>query len=183
MRIIAGSAKRREIRVPKALVRPTTDRTREAVFSMITHFLSNARVLDLFAGAGSLGMEALSRGAASCDFIELNKSCARVIEENLQNLKLDGGRVIVSDAIQYKSRASTQYDLIFADPPYWKQIGDRDFAAELLEGMTDLLSSKGLLIIEVSDLYSVEVPANLKIVDERTYGSCKVIYIQKNENG
>ena len=90
MRIIAGSAKRREIKVPKAVVRPTTDRTREALFSMIHAYVDGAKVLDLFAGAGSLGMEALSRGAASCDFVDMNKVCTTVIQENLKSLNLSG---------------------------------------------------------------------------------------------
>lgn len=181
MRIIAGSAKRREIKVPKALVRPTTDRTREAMFSMISSFLPHARVLDIFAGSGALGLEALSRGAQSCDFVELHKSCAQIVEDNIKNLRLKGGSVILADALKFITRTVQPYDLIFADPPYWKQQGDFDFVAELLKKAQNSLTPDGLCVIEVSKHYTLNVPPAWQKIDERVYGSCKVIFLQHNE--
>ncbi|MGJ8671367.1 16S rRNA (guanine(966)-N(2))-methyltransferase RsmD [Rubritalea sp.] len=183
MRIIAGSAKRREIKVPKAVVRPTTDRTREALFSMVHAYIDSAKVLDLFAGAGSLGLEALSRGAVSCDFVDMNKICTMVVSENLQSLKLAGGAVVTADVLGYVKRARGCYDLIFADPPYYKNPGDRDFVSELLaeENLYQIITSDGLLVVEVDAKHNPTIPACWKQLDKRRYGSCSIIFLQKVE--
>jgi 16S rRNA (guanine966-N2)-methyltransferase len=184
MRIIAGSAKRREIKVPNAVVRPTTDRTREALFSMIHSYVDGAKVLDLFAGAGSLGLEALSRGAASCDFVDMNKICTKVVNENLTVLDLRGGSVVTADVLAHVKRARGEYDLIFADPPYYKQAGDRDFVSEILaeENLTQILAKDGLLVVEVDSQHSPNIPASWKQLDQRRYGSCAIIFLQKVES-
>lgn len=181
MRIIAGIAKRREIKVPKAVLRPTTDRTREALFSMLQHYLDGAKVLDMFAGAGSLGMEALSRGAQSCDFVESNGVCGKVIRENLKQLGLSGGNVIGLDAIAYIQRNQTNYDLIFADPPYYKTQGDHDFVSELLElpNLLESLADDGLCVMEVDSRHEPRVPSTWDLVDRRSYGSCSIIFLRK----
>ncbi|MFC5050222.1 16S rRNA (guanine(966)-N(2))-methyltransferase RsmD [Rubritalea spongiae] len=183
MRIIAGSAKRREIKVPKAVVRPTTDRTREALFSMIHAYVESAKVLDLFAGAGSLGIEALSRGAASCDFVDMNKICTMCVQENLQKLDLRGGVVVTADVLGHVKRLSGQYDIIFADPPYYKKPGDRDFVSELLaeENLAQILAVDGLLIVEVDAKHSPDVPKQWKQLDKRRYGSCVIMFLQRIE--
>lgn len=182
MRIIAGSAKRREIKVPKAVVRPTTDRTREALFSILHHHVPDAKVLDLFAGAGSLGMEALSRGATSCDFVDLDRACTRVIEGNLKTLNLKGGSVLNADVLSCIQRSKSTYDLIFADPPYYKNPGERDFASEILaeENLANILADDGLLIVEIDSRHRPNVPASWEVVDQRSYGSCSVIFLRKS---
>ncbi|WP_018970091.1 16S rRNA (guanine(966)-N(2))-methyltransferase RsmD [Rubritalea marina] len=180
MRIIAGTAKRREIKVPKAVVRPTTDRTREALFSMLQHHTAEAKVLDLFAGAGSLGMEALSRGAQSCDFVEQQGACQKVIRENLASLQLPHGQVIGMDVLTFVKRNQSVYDIVFADPPYYKVPGDRDFASELFE-MPELLRALGeggLFVLEVDVKHEPEIPKSWELVDRRKYGGCSILILR-----
>jgi 16S rRNA (guanine966-N2)-methyltransferase len=184
MRIIAGSAKRREIRVPNAVVRPTTDRTREALFSILQSYVNGARVLDLFAGAGSLGMEALSRGAKSCDFVDANKVCTRVISDNLNQLHLNGGMVHLSEAQKYIQKSRGEYDLIFADPPYFTSPGDRDFVQEMLaeSNLVEMLADDGLMVVEVDANHDPQMPPAWEQIDRRRYGSCVIIFIRKKED-
>ncbi|MGB1260756.1 MAG: RsmD family RNA methyltransferase, partial [Akkermansiaceae bacterium] len=105
MRIISGTARRREIRVPKDVARPSTDRLREALFSILNQRVEGARVLDLFAGSGALGLECLSRGASSCAFVDASRESARVIKQNLTNTKLAGGHVSHADVFKHLSSA------------------------------------------------------------------------------
>jgi 16S rRNA (guanine966-N2)-methyltransferase len=181
MRIIAGSAKRREIKVPKELVRPTTDRTREALFSILAQYVAEAEVLDIFAGAGSLGLESLSRGAKSCDFVDKSWACTRVIDSNLLKLKLKGGSVINLDAISYIRRSIGMYDLIFCDAPYYKVAGERDFVREILaeENLSKILRGEGLLVLETDSRYSLTLPPHWQSIDRRIYGGCAIHFLKK----
>ncbi|MEO8616705.1 MAG: RsmD family RNA methyltransferase, partial [Luteolibacter sp.] len=97
MRIIAGKAGRTAIKVPSAVARPTTDFVRQAVFSILGEKVENARVLDLFAGSGALGLEALSRGAATCTFVDEHRQATQVITENLAKARLNGGHAVKSE--------------------------------------------------------------------------------------
>lgn len=118
MRIVAGSHKGARIFAPKRRdTRPTSDRVREAVFAILGS-VEDATVLDLFAGSGALGLEALSRGAASAVFVESDAAAVAAIERNLDKLRLDGARVVRSDALRYLARADDRYDVVFVDPPY-----------------------------------------------------------------
>src|SRR5690606_13224230 len=104
MRIIAGKAGRLAIKVPSAVARPTTDFVRQAIFSILAERVVDARVLDLFAGSGALGLEALSRGARSCVFVDEHRQAATVIAENLKRARLEGGRVVRSEAATFLKR-------------------------------------------------------------------------------
>src|SRR5437764_904886 len=106
MRIISGTAGSIVIRVPDAVTRPTTDRVREAVFSMMGEAFEGARVLDLFAGSGAMGLEALSRGAREAFFVEQHTGAAEVIQENLKRARLQGGRTIKAEALAALRRLS-----------------------------------------------------------------------------
>ncbi|MGB2875241.1 MAG: 16S rRNA (guanine(966)-N(2))-methyltransferase RsmD, partial [Gaiellaceae bacterium] len=121
MRIVAGSRKGHTIYAPKGLeTRPTGDRVREAAFNLIGP-VDGASVLDLFAGSGALGLEALSRGAARAVFVESDREACRAIERNLDKLRLTGAVVICQDArtaLAADAAASRRYDLVLADPPY-----------------------------------------------------------------
>ncbi|PYP39921.1 MAG: 16S rRNA (guanine(966)-N(2))-methyltransferase RsmD [Gemmatimonadetes bacterium] len=120
LRIIAGEFKGRRIKTPTGKVRPTSDRVREAWFSILQQSLPAARVLDLFAGSGALGFEALSRGAVSVDFVENGKASLAAIRDNATTLNV-GDRVTIhrSDALRFAERLQpAQYDIAFADPPY-----------------------------------------------------------------
>jgi 16S rRNA (guanine966-N2)-methyltransferase len=121
MRIVAGEWRGRTIRPPKDdRVRPTADRVREAWMSIVRQSIPEALVLDLFAGSGALGLEALSRGAARCDFVEVSQASLRALRENVDTLGA-GGRVVIhrGDAVRFLGGlAEDAYDLAFADPPY-----------------------------------------------------------------
>lgn len=121
MRIVAGRWRGRRIGAPAGdLVRPTGDRVREAWMSIVHHLLPDARVLDLCAGSGALGLEALSRGAATCDFVEQAPRALRTIEANLAALGgHPGARIVREDAVRFvRALAPGAYDVAFADPPY-----------------------------------------------------------------
>ena len=124
MRIIAGEWRGRQVAAPKGdSVRPTLDRVREAWMSMVHTSLPEARVLDLFAGSGALGLEALSRGAASVDFVENDPRTFRVLKENVEALGA-GERCTLyrQDALKFLKSAGFPYDIAFADPPYRKEL-------------------------------------------------------------
>lgn len=170
--------------MPKAVVRPTTDRTREALFSILSFRVEGARVLDLFAGSGALGMEALSRGAKSCTFVDGDRACVRVIQENLKDLRLEGGNVLNADAVQYCKRLNGEYDLIFADPPYKKSLGDRDFVTEIMSepALLEAMASDGLLLAEMDSSVSFVCPDGWRQLDVRKYGGCAIHIFQKEES-
>lgn len=120
MRVIAGTAKGVQLKTPDGmLTRPTTDRVKEALFSIIQFELPGAKVLDLFGGTGQLGIEAVSRGAKSAVEIDSREDACRLIRENVKRTKMDSSiRVIRSDYKKYLQTAKEQFDIIFLDPPY-----------------------------------------------------------------
>jgi len=177
MRIIAGKAGRLAIKVPSAVARPTTDFVRQAIFSILGERNEDARVLDLFAGSGALGLEALSRGAASCVFVDEHRQAASIITENLAKSRLEGGRVVRAEAQAFLKRDTAIYDLIFADPPYFKHAGDKDHVTALLTGglLEPRLAPGGSFIAEVSsNQRSPEAPA-WRLADRREYGSSAIL--------
>lgn len=178
MRIIAGSAGGLALTRPPEAVRPTMDRVRAAIFSSLGDAVPGARVLDLFAGSGAMGIEALSRGAASAVFVDANPRCAACVKTNLRRTGLDGS-VQTMDAMKFlELYASAQFDLIFADPPYAKQPDDRDFASELLRlpALAAALPAGGTLILE--RLSGAKDPADcvLSLVRARRYGESEIAY-------
>jgi 16S rRNA (guanine966-N2)-methyltransferase len=150
MRIIAGSRKGHTIRAPKGLdTRPTSDRVREAAFNLIGP-VDGAEVLDLFAGSGAMGMEALSRGAERAVFVESDAEAARAIERNLDRLRLTGATVLRRDALSAlaaEAGAGRTYDLVLVDPPYesWPEL-----EARLAPYLQSVLSPDGLLVVETA---------------------------------
>lgn len=176
MRIIAGKAGRTAIKVPAAVTRPTTDFVRQAIFSILGELITNARVLDLFCGSGALGLEALSRGAQSCTFIDEHRQAAAITQLNLEKTKLTGGRIVKSDVFSFLNRDTATYDLILADPPYWKGYGDTDLASKLLAltSIKDRLSPSGHLIVEISSSQPSPPSTTLQLVDRREYGSSAI---------
>ena len=182
MRIIAGTAGRRNFRVPKGIVRPTTDRTREAMFSMLASYISGAKVLDLFSGSGALGLESLSRGATSCVFVDESRDATNTIRINLKSLRLSGGKVVQGDVLKIINKVSlSKYDVIFADPPYWKNAGDRDFVKEMFEceNFAELLMADGMLIIETDERAEIDCGDKWEQLDKRKYGGCAVHFFQQ----
>lgn len=147
MRVIAGTARGVVLKTPEGLqTRPTADRVKEAVFSIIHFDLPGAKVLDLFGGTGQLGIEALSRGAASCDFVDESRNSCNIICENLKRTKFtDRGKVVQTDYQEYLRRSSSKYDIILLDPPYAE-----NFLENSLNLITeiDILESGGIIIAE-----------------------------------
>jgi 16S rRNA (guanine966-N2)-methyltransferase len=168
MRVVAGEFKGRRLAAPRGTrTRPTADRVREALFSMLGD-VSDARVLDLYAGSGALGIEALSRGAESATFVERDARAAAVIERNLAALGLDQP-VVRQDALRFVARAEGTYDLVFCDPPY-------DFASRLAGPLAErlpALTAEGARIVTESDRRKpLELP--LPLLTERTYGDTRI---------
>jgi 16S rRNA (guanine966-N2)-methyltransferase len=172
VRIVAGSKRGHRIAAPKGVVtRPTGDRVREAAFSLVGP-VDGAAVLDLYAGSGAMGLEALSRGAASCLFVERDREATRVIQSNLDKLQLTGAIVAnrsVDAALRDESTRGRHYDLVFADPPYdeWKT-----HEPTLSELLTDLLSHDALVVVETSERVEPALP--LDLVTSRRYGSARI---------
>lgn len=149
---------------------------------MLAHIIPGAKVLDLFAGSGALGLESLSRGAESCVFVDENRECVNTVKLNLASLRLNGGKVVQNDVIKMLGRVSlTQYDVIFADPPYWKNTGDRDFVKEMFESenLSNILTDDGMLVIEVDERANIDCGEKWEQIDRRKYGGCAIYFFQK----
>jgi 16S rRNA (guanine966-N2)-methyltransferase len=172
MRIIAGSRKGHKIHAPKGLnTRPTADRVREAAFNLIGP-VDGATVLDLYAGSGAMGLEALSRGAASAVFVEADRDAARAIDRNLDRLRLTGATVLRQDvrtALAGESGARRRYDLVLIDPPYdqWE-----DLESRLAPYLTTVLAPDGLLVVETSSRVEPQLPLAQRT--SRRYGSARL---------
>jgi len=153
LRIVAGTLRGSRLAVPDVPgLRPTPDRVRETLFNWLTPVIDGARCLDLYAGTGALGIEALSRGASECTFIERDRTLARLLRENLARLKLDSARVIEGDALSAIGGSAEAFDIVFLDPP---------FTADLWEELAQRLEQAGWLR-DGSWIY-VEAPADAAI--------------------
>jgi 16S rRNA (guanine966-N2)-methyltransferase len=182
MRVIAGSARGVPLVPPSGGVRPTMDRVRAAVFSSLGDAVPGARVLDLFAGSGGLGIEALSRGATSAVFVDIDPRSVRTIRKNLAKCHLEAG-IQSMDAFRFLElyAGSGTYDLIFADPPYAKNPGDRDFAAELAksDALAGALTDSGTFVLEFGGGQAPEAGAGLRLLRGRKYGESSIAYFVK----
>src|SRR6476646_10637700 len=168
MRIIAGANRGARIFAPKGEeTRPTSDRVKEAAFNLIGP-VEAATVLDLFAGSGAMGLEALSRGAAAATFVESDRDACRTIDRNLEKLGLNGAAVLQRDVFQALAADHRTYDLILCDPPYGF---DQD--ARIAPYLARALAPDGLVVYETT---SRREPAldGLRIRTSRTYGSARL---------
>ena len=172
MRIVAGSRKGHRIDAPKGVItRPTGDRVREAVFSIVGP-VDDARVLDVFAGSGAMGLEALSRGASTAVFVERDREACRVITRNLEKLRLTGAVVLCQDApraLREERARGRRYDLVLVDAPYeeWER-----YEKPLGELLPDLLTDDAQAVVETSSRVEPELP--LALVTSRRYGSARI---------
>jgi 16S rRNA (guanine966-N2)-methyltransferase len=158
------------------------DRVRGAVFSSLGDLVPGARVLDLFAGSGAMGIEALSRGAASAIFVDTNERCARCIRDNLRMAGVEAG-IQTMDAHRFLSlyAEADTCDLIFADPPYAKNPTDTDHAAALLESekLAAALKAGGLFVLERQSGRPAPQPALFELVRAKRYGGSEILYLAR----
>lgn len=185
MRVIAGSAGGIRLAVPKRGVRPTMDRVKAAIFSSLGDAVAGARVLDLFAGSGALGIEALSRGASFAMFVEEDRQSAEMIERNLAKTKLKG-RVRqhdVFDFLRHISGAET-FQIIFADPPYEKTKHGDSYTEKLVtnEVLPRLLDSSGVFVLEKRPAETLSEMQLWRLVRQKTYGATEVLFLSAIRN-
>ncbi len=170
MRIISGTARGTKLDTLKGLdtTRPTTDRVKEAMFSSVQFAVQGAKVLDLFAGSGQLGIEALSRGAKACVFVDENKDAVKIISSNLQKAGLSGCSTIEkTNALSYMSYCNEKFDIIFLDPPYASNL-----LAEILPHAEKIMQSGGIVLAETSTATNLqEKYGELELKKTYKYGS------------
>ncbi|MBO0696122.1 MAG: 16S rRNA (guanine(966)-N(2))-methyltransferase RsmD [Verrucomicrobia bacterium] len=183
MRVIAGSAGGIRLAVPKRGVRPTMDRVKAAIFSSLGEAVVGARVLDLFAGSGALGIEALSRGASSVVFVEEDRQSVATIESNLAKTKLKG-RVRQQDVFEFLRHASgaEMFDTIFADPPYGRTEASAHFTQKLLanEALPQLLDPDGIFVLEKRPEENVPEMRFWRVTRQKTYGATEVLFLSQS---
>jgi len=185
MRVIAGSAGGVRLAVPKRGVRPTMDRVKAAIFSSLGEAIIGARVLDLFAGSGALGIEALSRGAPSAIFVEDDRQSAEAIEKNLAKTNLKGRvqRQNVFDFLRQRSN-SEKFQIIFADPPYEKDHRGKSYAETLLnnESLPQLLEPNGIFVLEKRPTDALPQTKLWHVLRQKTYGATEVLFLEPTRN-
>ncbi len=172
VRVIAGVAKGRRLRAPPGSgTRPLTDRAKEGLFSSLGERVVGARILDLFAGSGSLGIEALSRGAADATFVEKARGAAGLIRKNLDMTLLDG-EVICGKVEQFLRSAQGGFDLVFVDPPYDLSLA---LVEDVLSGTAELLGDGGMMVLHRrAGEEAPPAPGGTVLVDERRYGDTRL---------
>ena len=184
MRVIAGSAGGFHLAVPKSGVRPTMDRVKAAIFSSLGDAIIHQKILDLFAGSGALGIEALSRGASSAVFVEEDRHSIAVIEKNLAKTRLEG-RVRQEDVFEFLRRSAGKelFKIIFADPPYEKSPsrtgGGERFTEKLLsdEALPQLLEPEGIFVLEKQPSETLPEMNLWRVIRQKTYGATEVLFL------
>ena len=174
MRVITGTARGRKLKdLPGLDTRPTTDKVKESIFNIVQFDIEGRRVLDLFAGTGQLGIEALSRGAAHCVFVDASRAAAAVVRDNLAHTGFEtSSRVVQGDAISFLTSCREKFALAFLDPPY---------ASELLEKALfkmvdiDIMAENGIIVCESAlDKAMPQLPAPYRMGREYRYGKIKL---------
>lgn len=176
MRVITGTARGKKLKTLEgSATRPTAERTKEAVFSTLFDKTVDAKVLDLFAGSGQIGIEALSRGAAHCTFVEQSKEALDVIRYNLSETRLSGKATVeFAEVMSFLLATKKKYNLIFLDPPYGKGLIDETL---ILIDKYDLLSENGIIVAESDGVDEVsEETGRIKMYRKSKYGRAVVRY-------
>jgi 16S rRNA (guanine(966)-N(2))-methyltransferase RsmD len=177
MRIVSGNLKNRSLKSPKgSTTRPTSELMRAAIFNICQGSIDGMQVLDVCAGTGAIGLEALSRGAAHATFIEKHRNAAQCIQENIQQFKLnDQARLLCGDALLLLKKLKLQYDFIYIDPPYTAKSEGNLLALQLLQVVDkqELLKKNGWLFVEtpVKESLPLDKLSHLQLESTRTYGS------------
>lgn len=179
MRVITGSARGRKLETLAGddITRPTTESVKEALFSMIQFEIEDKKVLDLFAGSGQLGIEALSRGARYCVFVENNRNAKKVVESNIAHCGFENqSQVVLSDAEAYLSRKEN-FDIVLLDPPYEKGLIER-----CMKYIANSISEDGIVICETAKAEELPQSFGDFVIDrERNYGKTKLTVYRKEQ--
>lgn len=187
MRIISGIAKGTKLYTLEGeSTRPTLDRIKESLFSIIQTYIKDSVVLDLFSGSGALALEALSRGAKKAVLCDKSYNAIKIINQNIEKTHMkEKTEVICSDYKKCIFTVKDKFDIIFIDPPYKLDIAIKSVELVL---QNNILMDDGLIIIETDDeireLKNIEkLNYNIEIIDQRTYGRVKLIFLKKEERG
>lgn len=177
MKVITGSLRGRNLETLSGddITRPTTQSTKEALFSSIQFEIEGSKVLDLFAGSGQLGIEAVSRGARHCTFVEKDKNAYKIVENNINKCRIgDSCRLVLSDAKSFLLKKDN-FDIAFLDPPYHKGLVE-----ESLPKLVELMSDDGVIICETAkdETLEDEIGSWVK-TKEKAYGKTKLTYYRK----
>lgn len=175
MRIIAGEFKGRRLVAPATRgTRPVTDKVKESVFSSLGSVVAGARVADLYAGAGSFGLESISRGAGSAVFVERGRKAIRALRTNIETLRIERGRAVVVESTVERHLAETTsvYDLVFCDPPW--EVDTASFT-DVLDAVRIHLDPDGQIIISRDAVDPVPEPSGFTIDDDRRHGDTRII--------
>ncbi len=182
MRVISGSARGRKLlSLEGEATRPTTDRVKESMFNLCMDYVPSAAVLDLFAGSGALGIEALSRGANKCTFVENKSDALEFVRKNLENTRLsERARIYRGDAFSFLENTTETYSLVFLDPPY-----DSGFYTPVLAKLSEkaLLRQDGLVVMEMRADMEISLPEGFSVLKERIYGKIKILLIVTGKKG
>jgi 16S rRNA (guanine(966)-N(2))-methyltransferase RsmD len=184
VRIITGSAKGKQLTIPNKS-RPINDRAKSSIFSVIGTDIVDKRILDLYAGSGSLGIESLSRGAKHCTFVESSRYAAKDLKENLEKTQLSGkGHVTQQKVLPFLgNQPPDQYDIVFADPPfnYYKEKTSR--AESLLEQILPVIPDGGAIILKYPKTLARPKIDSLIEADHRVFGSNAItLWVKKSKN-
>jgi 16S rRNA (guanine(966)-N(2))-methyltransferase RsmD len=182
MRVISGTAKGRPLKSPGAATRPITDRVKENLFNILGTRVMDAEVLDLFAGAGSVGIEALSRGAKSATFVEKDAVALKAIRANLALTRLEArARVVRDDVFRFIARNTAMFDLIYVAPPQYKGLW-KDTLLKL--DAREVLNPRGLVVVQIHPKEYEELElTRLVLVDQRKYGSTLLCFYNASRQG
>ena len=183
MRVISGISRGTKLKtIESDTTRPTLDRVKESLFNIIQVDIKGKKVLDLFAGSGALGIEAISRGAETATFCDNSIDAIQVIKTNIENTKCTDKSIVLKKdyllALKYLAKNNQKFDIIFLDPPY-----KTDFANKAIEQIIELnlLSKEGIIILETDDANKEETikKEDIQIFDKRIYGRVILIFIRK----
>ncbi len=176
MRVISGSLRGLKLKSPEGLdTRPTLDRVKEALFSMLFDRFSDAFVLDLFAGSGALGIEALSRGAAHCTFVDSGREAVDAVKSNIEKARLeDRSKIVFEDSVSFLKKATAPFDIIFLDPPY-----KAGLYGEVLKTVREnrLLKDGGALVAECESTMKLDTEGYTVLKDKK-YGKVRLYVLE-----
>jgi len=183
MRVITGTARGRKLKdLPGLDTRPTTDKVKESIFNIVQFDVEGRKVLDLFAGTGQLGIEALSRGAESCVFVDQSREAVKVIRENVKTTGFESqSRVVTGDAVSFLTSCREKFGLAFLDPPYASDLLDR---ALLKMSEIDIMAENGIIVCESAlDKVMPQLPAPYGMGRDYRYGKIKLTLYHRRADG